>query len=147
MQSNRCSFVLAISVAAAIHSSHVRSVAAADQTALVARVEKLVGQITHSKSGEITAIDLENRGATDDDLKLLSAAPSLQKLIVWGAGITDAGIEHLLGLSQLEDLQLLKTRVSDAGLAKLAALKKLKTLDLQRNTGITNAGMTSVGQI
>ena len=32
-------------------------------------------------------------------------------------------------------------------MAKLVALKKLKTLDLQRNTGITDNGMASVGKM
>src|SRR3954452_21595916 len=135
MQHIRCPILYAVIVAAAICSMSGLQALADDEKALVARVEQLVGQVTRSKSGDIIAIDLENRAATDDDLKLLSAAPDLQKLVVWGVGITDAGIDHLLALSHLEDLQLLKTRITDAGLAKLAGLKKLKTLDLQRNAG------------
>jgi len=99
--------------------------AEADQKALVTRVEQLVGQVTKNKSGEIIAIDLDNRAATDNDLKLLAAAPSLEKLAVWGVGISDAGIDHLLSLKKLSELELLNTRITDAGLAKLVALKKL----------------------
>ena len=53
---------------------------AADQKALADRVEQLAGQVTRDPAGDIIAIDLENRPATEDDLKLLAAAPNLQKL-------------------------------------------------------------------
>src|SRR3954468_6275703 len=147
MQPMRSLFVLAIWCVATLCTISPSHAAQPDEKALAARVEQLVGQVTRSKSGDIIAIDLENRAATDNDLKLLSAAPNLQKLVVWGVGITDAGLDHLIGLSSLVDLQLLKTRVTDVGLAKLVGLKKLKSLDLQRNAGITNAGMASVSKI
>src|SRR5215208_51778 len=63
----------------------------ADQQKLADRVKELAGQVTLDSAGQIIAIDLDNRPTTDDDLRLLAAAPNLQKLIVWGAGITDAG--------------------------------------------------------
>src|SRR5690349_1832545 len=143
MQSVRRLFVF-IAWSLAALSGVVGSSARADDKALVARVEQLLGHVTRSKSGEVVAIDLENRGATNDDLKLLAGAPNLQKLVVWGVGITDAGLDHLASLSRLEDLALLKTGITDAGLAKLVPLKKLKSLDLQRDTGITDNGMASV---
>ncbi len=49
---------------------------------LVARVEKLAGKIVRNEAGEIVEIDLANRPTTNDDLKRLSAAPQLQKLVL-----------------------------------------------------------------
>jgi hypothetical protein len=109
MQSMRSLFVFAIwsgTTLGAIAASHA---APPEEKALAARVEQLLGQVTRSKSGDIIAIDLENRAATNDDLKLLSGAPNLQKLVVWGVGITDAGLDHLAALPHLENLELLKT--------------------------------------
>ena len=135
MQPVRSLFVFAICCVTTVGTIAISPAAMADEKALAARVEQLLGQVTRSKLGEIVAVDLENRGATNDDLKLLAGAPNLKKVVLWGAGITDAGLDHLTALPNLEDLQLLKTGMTDAGLAKLVALKKLKTLDLQRNAG------------
>src|SRR2546421_308011 len=114
MHPTRTLFLFAIWSLASLCYTMASYAARADRNVLEARVNQLVGQLTRSKSGEIIAIDLENRAATDDDLKLLTAAPNLQKLVVWGGGISDAGIDQLLALSHLEDLQLLKTQVTDA---------------------------------
>src|SRR5438046_32203 len=141
MQQMRYSVAFAAGYFAILLCTTMASAAGADQKALAARVEQLVGQVTRSKSGDIVAIDLNSRPATDDDLQLLVAAPNLQKLVVWGVGISDAGLDHLLALPKLDDLGLLNTRITDAGLAKLIALKKLKSLDLQRDTGITDDGL------
>src|SRR5689334_17525656 len=141
MQMIRTSMLFAVAAMVTISATSGSVAAAADQKALVARVEQLVGQITRSKSGDIIAVDLDDRAGTDNDLKLLSAAPKLQSLKLWGIGISDAGVDHLLSLSNLEDLELVNTRITDATLAKLVVLKKLKTLNLQRDTGITNDGM------
>src|SRR5689334_12704491 len=64
-----------------------------DQKALVDRVEQLGGQITRDQGGDVIAINLDSRPTQDADLKLLAAAPNLQKLAVWGSGISDAGID------------------------------------------------------
>src|SRR6185503_2522302 len=141
MQPKRSLFVFSIWCVATLCAIAASQAAQPDEKALTTRVEQLIGRVTRSKSGDIIAVDLENRAATNVDLKLLAGAPNLQKLVVWGSGITDAGLDHLVALKHLEDLQLIKTGITDAGLAKLVALKKVKKLDLQRNAGITNNGM------
>ena len=71
MRLMRSLFIFATWSVAALGSLTEVNAAAADDKALVARVKQLVGQVTRSKSGNIIAIDLENRAATNDDLKLL----------------------------------------------------------------------------
>ena len=46
----------------------------------------------------------KRQGLGMGDLKLLAAAPKLQKLSLWGAGITDAGLDQLTPLVNLTDL-------------------------------------------
>ncbi|HJS07856.1 MAG TPA: hypothetical protein VJ809_09350, partial [Pirellulales bacterium] len=124
-----------------------RLTVADDADALVARIAQLGGHIVRSESGEIVAIDLANRPTGDEDLRLLAAAPHLQKLVVWGAGVTDVGVDHLAQLKNLAELTLENTLVTDAGLAKLAPLAKLKSLNLQRATGITDEGLAHVAKL
>ena len=96
MQPIRSLFAFAIWCVATLCVIAASHAAQPEEKALAARVEQLIGQVTRSKSGDIIAVDLENRAATNDDLKLLAGAPNLQKLVVWGSGITDAGLDHLL---------------------------------------------------
>ena len=58
---------------------------AADQAELVARVDRLAGFYEKDNDGNVTVVDFLDRPATDNDLKLLAAAPKLQTLILWGA--------------------------------------------------------------
>ena len=92
--------------------------AAPTRRQLEARSSSWRGGWNAARTGAIVAIDLSNRPATDEDLKLLAAAPELQRLKLWGPGITDAGLDHLASLDKLTDLGLDNTMVSDAGLAE-----------------------------
>ena len=67
MQSMRTLFVFTSWSVATICVVAASQAAPPDQQALVARVEQLIGRVTRSKSGDIIAVDLENRAATNDD--------------------------------------------------------------------------------
>src|SRR5882762_7829782 len=109
--------VLSICVSLVLLSSGALAAeGSADLATLVARVAALSGRVDKSDAGQVVAIDLSNRAATDEDLRLLAAVPDLQKLTLWGPGITDAGLEQLAQLTNLTNLSLDNTAVTDAGL-------------------------------
>jgi hypothetical protein len=64
-------------------------------TDVVARIDELGGQITKDTGGRIVEVNLANRPATDDDLRLLASLLQLDRLRLWGAGVTDEGIGFL----------------------------------------------------
>ena len=125
----------------------VAAAAAPNDAQLTARINQLAGRLERDADGAIVTIDLSNRPATDDDLRLLAAAPSLQRLLLWGPDITDAGLDHLASLDKLNYLGLDNTMVSDAGLPKLAELDGLKSLVFQRSIQVTNDGMAAVAKL
>src|SRR5450432_40893 len=146
-QASQAKTIVAFCAVAAAAVVTMAAEPAGDLDALVARINALSGRIDKSDTGKIVAIDLANRPATDDDVRLLAAATDLQKLTLWGAGITDAGLEHLAPLVHLTELGLDNTMVTDAGLAKLAPLVNLKTLVLQRSIEVSDDGLVPIGKL
>ncbi|MEN6497860.1 MAG: hypothetical protein ABFD16_26475, partial [Thermoguttaceae bacterium] len=116
-------------------------------TAIVKRVEKLGGKIEREKSGKIVGVDLLDCPARDDDIKLLTALPNLQRLGLWGAEITDAGVAQLKAFQGLTELELENTEVHDAALPVIKELKNLKSLSLRRNTYLTDKAMATVKEL
>ena len=97
--------------------------------------------------GKLQNIDLDFRGATDEDLLWISSHfPNLTSLRLSSNKITDAGILHLATLANLTSLDLGYTIITDAGLPHLASLTKLTLLDLW-NTNITDAGVQHLASL
>jgi len=94
---------------------------------------------------QISEIDLSDRQAANQDLALLSRAPTLQTLNLAATQVTDAGIKHLASLSQLKKLDLSRTAIDDAGVEELKGLKQLEELKLYQ-TGVTDAGLGALGK-
>ena len=100
--------------------------AAPDAAELEAKVEQLAGRMERAARTARSWRSICRIGpATDEDLKLLAAAPDLQRLLLWGPGITDAGLAHLASLDKLTDLGLDNTMVSDAGLAQVGGARRV----------------------
>ncbi len=78
LQAKRCLFFITSWYLVSSCTMSAVHAATPEEKALVARIEQLTGHLTRSPTGEIVAIDLENRPATDDDMKLLVAAPNLK---------------------------------------------------------------------
>jgi len=55
---------------------------------------------------------------------------NLTRLELDHTGITDQGLDQLLSLSQLQSLNLVDTKVTAAGVVKLVKLKKLRAIYL-----------------
>ncbi len=109
----------------------------AGQDRVVARIEKLDGRIER----DVVAVNLVATAVTDDDLKMLSAFPSLQTVHLHHNKIGDAGVANMQGLKNLTTLDLFDTRVTDAGLEHLAEwMPCLQWVDLN-DTKITDGGL------
>jgi hypothetical protein len=79
------------------------------------------------KSGGIDYVYLENRPATDKEVRWLQYFPGLDQITLGSTNVTDAGISALSKLKNLRALFLFNTRVSTRAVAKLQrALPKLK---------------------
>jgi RNA polymerase sigma factor (sigma-70 family) len=109
----------------------------ASQDRTAAWVVKLGGRVER----DVVSINLVATAVTDDDLKMLSAFPSLQTVHLHHNQIGDAGVANMQGLKNLTTLDLFDTRVTDAGLVHLAEwMPYLQWLDLN-DTKITDAGL------
>jgi hypothetical protein len=97
------------------------------------------------ESGDAANIFMLNeRGLSDDDLKLFEAAPTTRGLFLFKNNITDQGLVHLKDLRALETLDLRRNPgITDAGLVHLEGLSNLKNLYLIR-TGVTPAGVSKL---
>lgn len=84
---------------------------------------------------QVVSIDLGNSNITDQDLKIVSQFPHLQKLHLQNNAIGDEGIRQLSGLSFLESLNLSGTKITPQALKELSRLKALKKIFLY-NTGV-----------
>src|SRR4029079_2607136 len=70
MQSPSSLFIFTLGCIATLCPAATSRSAPPEERALAGRVEQLLGHVTRSKAGDIIAVDLENRAATNDDLKL-----------------------------------------------------------------------------
>jgi hypothetical protein len=109
------------------------------------KIEALDGTVEKNAQGKIVRIDLVMKLGGDDDLKLLSDTPALEKLYLEGPNFTDKAFEHIKGLPNLKVLSMESTSTKDDGLAQLSAVKSLSALML-RSTEITNDGMRPLHQ-
>ncbi len=110
----------------------------ADKTgveAVVARIEKLKGQVTRDDKAPgrpLTTIDLHGTRVTDADLVMLEGLTQLKTLNLYDTPITDAALAHMSGLVRLEVLHLSSTAINGSGLQYLARLPALREVNLHK---------------
>jgi hypothetical protein len=76
----------------------------------------------------------------DDEFGRLSCLPNLESLEIH-AGLTDAGFIHLRNCTQLKYLSVSWLSISDEGLQSIAGLRKLESLHIEYCDRVTDAGM------
>ena len=113
---------------------------------MIARVKEFDGKL-ELKDGALIAIDLMDKPATQDDVKLIAQMSDLKKLTLWGQNIDNESVKLLSVLPKLENLTFMKTAIDDEGLAILPEFKALKALNLRGCDKITDAGMVHVAKI
>jgi len=109
----------------------------------IRRDNSLVGKLTGKP---VLGVKLGTSGATDADLKKLTALKSLEWLDLSSTQVTDAGLMELAALDFLRTLELGRTQVTDAGLKELAGLKSLRILLLD-STKVTDAGLKELAAL
>ena len=91
-------------------------------------------------------IHLNEKGITDNDLRVFESAPTTRGLFLFKNQITDEGLVHLKELKLLETLDLRRNPgITDAGLVHLENLSNLKQVYLM-STGVTPAGVSKLQQ-
>src|SRR5688500_3867203 len=101
---------------------------AADESAAVASLEKLGGQVKYDDQKNVIGLSLMNVQIGNSDLKVLPTFSKLQTLELWGADISDKGMDFVKDLTTLTSLTLENTDVTVNGLKKLTPLSKLKVI-------------------
>ncbi|MCH7988331.1 MAG: hypothetical protein IID46_04175 [Planctomycetes bacterium] len=84
------------------------------------------------------------QGTGDDDLSVLPAWKTLERLDLRGEKLTDVGVVHLERFSSLKNLTISSAKITDAGLSELSQRTKLESLNLYGCITITNSGMKTV---
>ncbi|WP_339911465.1 redoxin family protein, partial [Symmachiella dynata] len=82
---------------------------------------------------------------SDEGVRHLTKLHNMEQLNLWGTALTNAGAAHLSQLTSLTSLTLQSSGISDDGLESLAKLQELRYLDLmslQKQNGITTAGLS-----
>lgn len=91
-------------------------------------------------------IHLNEKGITDDDLRVFESAPTTRGLFLFKNQVTDVGMVHLKDLKMLETLDLRRNPgITDAGLVHLENLSNLKQVYLM-STAVTPAGVSKLQQ-
>ena len=80
--------------------------------------------------GQLTKLNLKNKGLTDVALELISGLTKLIELNISCNVITDSGLKHLANLTKLEKLNISHTDITDVGIEYIVHLRNLKVLDL-----------------
>ena len=114
----------------------------------IATIEKLHGTIKKKdKAGYPVDVNLEYCPTSDDDVAKIAGAPTIRRLVIWGAKISDAAADPLLKMPNLTDVTFFNTKLTNDGVKKLAQIKKLKSLTLRRNDELTAEGLSELQKI
>ncbi len=76
------------------------------------------------------ALDLEDSGISDHDLRYVAALPNLKSLRLWNTEITGAGLAELGPSDSLEEIAIGSQVASSAAFRSLLLLKRLKKLHI-----------------
>lgn len=102
----------------------------------------------------LTSLSLQNTSVSDDGIAQLAGHPSLESIQVIehspdegeiDEGLSGSGFGRLAGLSSLRWLDLTIPTIDDEGLAGVAQLQTLERLIIGNASGITSAGITTIG--
>ena len=141
--------VFAVSLAAAGVSRGLDA-ASRDDPSEIAAVQKLGAQVTRSKSGVVTAVDLSKRVIKSGELAHLRGLPNLLSLKVEVCELQPGALKPIEALLQLEDLDLgfsavnvaeLKTVINDADLEYLKPLANLRSLKIRDAYNLHGQGL------
>ncbi len=117
---------------------------------LVDWVRSVNGELERNTRGEVVAVDLTSAWISDDDLDLLAATPTLERINLSHTWITDLSIERLRGLENVRELNLFYCDyLTDTAVLPLKGWKNLEVLNLE-GTDVTSrsfehlAGITSL---
>lgn len=95
---------------------------------------------------QLMSLRLEYTAFSDDDLKAIVGAQSLQELSLGATKIEGAGLRHLAALKKLRHLHLGGSTISDDGLRHLSQLRGLRDLSLEY-TSISDAGIPHLKEL
>ena len=92
---------------------------------------------------QVISIDLGNSRVRDNDLKLVTQFPHLQKIHLQNTPIGDEGIQHLKSLQYLEVLNVSGTKITARTLSEISQWKSLKKLYIY-NTSVSGESLQSL---
>ena len=110
-------------------------------------VASVNGELERSESGDIVAVDLTSAWVSDDDLDLLAATPTLERINLSHTWITDLGLERLRALENVRELNLFYCDyLTDAAVLPLKGWKNLEVLNLE-GTDVTSRSFEHLANI
>ncbi len=80
-------------------------------------------QVNRNADGRVTAVFLQGRDISDEQLVNLVSFEFLTGLMLNDTQITDSCIEHLLALSHLNTIWIVGTKITPAGVARIKRAK------------------------
>jgi len=83
----------------------------------------------------VKSLEFDLTDISDDDLRLLSTLPDLERLVIYGGSpsVKDDGLAYLSGCGKLAELKLINTQVNGPGLDVLQELPELRYLVLDND--------------
>lgn len=87
------------------------------------------------------------RNLLAEDIDSLSAASSLEELVLWSCGLTDGHVKEISRFPNLRLLSLRGNQLTDAALGHLRGSRHLETLDLSLNGGLTPKGLQALFEL
>jgi hypothetical protein len=93
------------------------------------------------KASSIEIVRLDTHAISDDGLKHLAGLTALQILALKNTSVAGPGLVHLVGLGKLSHLDLASTPLTDDGLQHVPKMARLSELDLANCDRITDEGL------